>query len=390
MLLELTAISGEYPADNLHLITTTESYGKKVITTLTGDKLIKIIYKSGLRGYKLAPRGKRKLLEENPARFEDYLVGEVETNRVKTIHTRRLRLHAMAQVYTLLYKAGVEIFKDIKPDIFNHTSAVSSSQPYNGPSAHGTPGGLTQTIGNLTQLSAGYQITTPCFYSSREFRRGDGEAAKPNTIRGSRAAGALLTPTNVYAVYNTGNTHVRWGDKVEQRLRAEIQSNICRRLFPNQYSGIEVSGILMGASMDSLWNYLDVKAKQQAGYHFIYSSYKSFYFITNDSYGETQLRLLIDDSKGMEVRKTLMTKLYPPDIKHSIEHDALTEDGTPVLFCYLLDMPRLIRFRNGLELQGKVGKFIAFDFQKEVLCRFLGKEVDYVELNYEKFVMRFF
>jgi len=71
-----------------------------------------------------------------------------------------------------------------------------------------------------------------------------------------------------------------------------------------------------------------------------------------------------------------MHKWLPPDIKYPIEHDALTEDGTPVLFCCLLNIPRLFRFNNGLILHRKIGKVIAFDFQLEMLERYLGDRAE--------------
>ena len=60
LLLEMIAISGEYPADNIHRLIPSRSYARKVISTLLGDKLIKLVNKGGVKGYRLELKGKKK------------------------------------------------------------------------------------------------------------------------------------------------------------------------------------------------------------------------------------------------------------------------------------------------------------------------------------------
>jgi len=365
LLLEITAITGEYPANNIHRIIPARTYAKKVITTLIGDRMLKLVNKGGLKGYRLDYMGKRKLLEANPDRFCGYLDGETETNRLRTSISRRMRLHSLAEVCTMMHNAKVEIFQDVKPRVYLPPT----------PSA-----ALSQSQGE--QLGG---ITTPYFYTSREQKGQD-----DNAIRASRAAGTLLTPTHVYAVYNTGNAESQWRDKVELRYMVEIRDDICRRRFLHQYNGAAVGGIMMGDGLEVLEGYLQPKAKQQSGLHFLTTTYQPFYFITNDNHGEAQLRLLCDDRKMASLQNALTAGRLPPDPKYPIEHDALTKDGKPVLFCCLLDIPRLFRFRAGIALHGKRGVVIAFDFQIETLKRYLGDDVEFIGLIFDKFVGKFF
>ena len=165
---------------------------------------------------------------------------------------------------------------------------------------------------------------------------------------------------------------------------------MCRKLLSHQYNGAAVSGIMVGADLETLEKYLTAKEKEQTAYHFLTKVYGSFYFITNDIFGETQLKLLCDSDRTAGLKNAMQKGLLPPDTKHPIEHDAITEDGNPVLFCCLFDIPRLIRFRNGAALHGKVGKVIAFDFQLDMLGRYLGNTAEFVGLSFEKFVGRFF
>ena len=385
LLMEITAISGEFPAVNIPRLIPAQSYAKKVISNLISDNLIKQVSAGGLKGYRLTSKGKRSLIADNSARFTGFFQGTAETNKMRSGYERRLRLHSLAEVCLLMIGADVEIFADVKPKVFMPNEQPIPSQPYNGSSEGGKPPKMNNPAmqGNPNQY-APVLITNPCFYTSREQKGQD-----DNTTRGSRAVGTLLTPTHVYAVYNTGYVESRWSEKIEQRFKAEIQDYICRKLLFHQYQGETVNGIMMGADMETLERYLAAKEKQQTAYHFLTKVFKSFYYITNDSHGKAQLRLLCDTEKITGFKNILTKGLCPPDIKHPIEHDALTKDGNPVLFCCLLDIPRLIRFRSGAALHGKVGKVIAFDFQVEMLGRYLGDTADFVDVSFDKFARRF-
>ena len=384
--MEITAISGEYPAGNIPRLIPAQSYAKKVISKFVSDKLIKQVYNGGLKGYRLTPKGKRSLIAGNLVRFASFFEGAIETNKMRSGYERRLRLHSLAEVCTLMLGAGVEIFADMKPKVFLLNEPTIQSQPNNessegdkppkvdSPAVHGTP--------NQYPL---VRITTPCFYTSREQKGQD-----DNAIRGSRSVGTLLTPTHAYAVYNTGNIESRWSEKIEQRFKAEVHDYVCRKLLFHQYQSRSVDGIMLGARMDVLERYLTTNEKQQTAYHFLTKVFKSLCYITNDNHGEMQLKLLCDAEKMKGLKDILTKGLCPLDTKHPIEHDALTEDGNPVLFCCLLDIPRLIRFRNGVALHGKIGKVIAFDFQVEMLARYLGDTTEFVGISSDKFSKRFF
>lgn len=356
LLLELTAISGEYPAENISKIIPAKSYAKKVISSLISDKQIKLVSRGKLRGYRLEIKAKRKLLAENPDRFADYLEGAVDTNKLRTDHTRRLRLHSSAKVYTLMHTVGVRIFKDTKPAIY--PARASPSQ---------------------TKLG----ITAPCFYSSREQKDENAQA-----MRGSQAIGTLLTPTHVFAVYNTRNSQSDWRGMVEMRYRAIVQDDICKRL--PQYSNVHMGGIMLADSLDALENFFTPQAKTEAAHNFAAKTYQPFYFITHDTNGEAQLRILCDNSKIHSLEAAMQKGLKPADGKFPIVHDALTEDGNPVLFCCLPNIPRLVQFRNGTLLHDKCGMVIAFDFQREVLSRYLGDGVDFKPLSLDKVMERLF
>lgn len=109
-LLSLTAICGEVPCACSSHLTASESYRKKVVTSLTHDKLLRIFSRQHLRGYRLGVRGKRLLLQQEPARFEFYLSGCSDTNAIKSEVSRRIRLHRIAQTYIIPHIAEKATF----------------------------------------------------------------------------------------------------------------------------------------------------------------------------------------------------------------------------------------------------------------------------------------
>ena len=119
-LLALTAICGELPCACADRLTSSKSYRKKVVTSLTHDKLLRIFSKDHLRGYRLGIRGKRLLRERAPERFQFYLSGRTDTNSIKSSPARRLRLHRIAQTYVTMMNAGAVIYRDEKPPILAH------------------------------------------------------------------------------------------------------------------------------------------------------------------------------------------------------------------------------------------------------------------------------
>ena len=75
MLLELIAVSGELPADQLRRLSGGNSYKLNVIRILKSQKLLRTYYRDGLRGYRLTAQAKKSLLAVNSHRFSFALTG---------------------------------------------------------------------------------------------------------------------------------------------------------------------------------------------------------------------------------------------------------------------------------------------------------------------------
>ena len=495
LVLEMIALSGEYPKENLCNLVISSTYGEKVIKILKKNGLIKSFNKDKLKGYRLTVEGRKFLLENKPERFNRVFDNANAVNRAGSDTQKRIRLHLAAEVYTLICKSGALIFQDEKPAIFKEVNElapaveeridwdskeeVRKASPHSPPASplsprDGTPAVVVRSgkssegevreafpptsppsksirstplsfptahtsaedgrrgpgrKGEERQASPLYpqppiptsiigkngsedgegrgRITKACFYSARELKA----KADSNSIRASRAVGVLLTPTMVYAVYNTGKavlsytSHansklkfkgkekpkaVPWRHQVETRFRVHLQTEVCRRLFPGQYKHSDVGAIMVGCSMDTLRAYMNPETHSQRNSKiFLTKGCTPFYFITNDRNGVVQLQFLTNPEKRKAFEDDMRKSAQPQDRNSSIEHDVKTKDGKPVLFCCLLDVPRLDNFKNGLEVNGRTGVVICFDFQKELLSNYLGDRAEIMAMNTEKVVAKY-
>ena len=256
-----------------------------------------------------------------------------------------------------MLNAGVAVFRDKKPPIFL-------------PEAVPIP-----------------VLKTPAFYSSREIKEMGIEMIK---IRSSRMTGVLLAPSGIFLTYSSGPYMAKWDYRAEQRAQVLLRMVLCHQRMALQYASTEVSGLLFCDTLEPFYQILEESDSHTRCFFLLDGNYEHFYYLTNDHYGDTLLRLLCDPVKISELDHMLMQGLYPKDAGLPIEHDALDGNGNPVLFGYFLDIPRINRFHTALQLQERTGTLICFDFQKEVLHRFCGGQVEFSTISFEKFERRFF
>ncbi len=356
-MLELTAICGEFPSHQLARLPESPSYLDTVIRGLKKDRLLRLYYRDKLRGLRLTARAKNALLQSNPERFSFYLTGNTDTNVLKNEPARRLRLHSLAEVYVLMLNSGIEVFRDRKPNLFS-------------------PDGGFQT-----------SIRKSCFYSSREIKELGEETIK---IRGSRMAGVLLTPDSIYVTYNGAQNFAKWDYRAEQRAKALIKSTLCHDRLSGRYKVDRLRGLLINQDMDFLYELLSTANSGSRCFFLLDGNYEHFYYLTGDPQGEMLLWLLCSPIQQRRLNETLLEDLKPPQKGLPIEHDAVTKNGEPVLFSYLPDLPRLVRFHSALELMEQRGHLICFDFQESAIQNAFGSRFTITTISYEKFERRVF
>ena len=325
-LLSLTAICGEVPCAGSSRLTASESYRKKVVTSLTHDKLLRIFSSHHLRGYRLGVRTKRLLLQQEPERFAFYLSGCSDTNAIKSEVPRRIRLHRIAQTYVTMLNAGTMIYRDEKPPIFS-------------PAASGP-----------------FHIEQPYFYDSR-----------------------------VFAVYNSMEFLPVFEPQVEMRSKVMLEQ-VCRTKIS---FNLKASGLLLSDNMDILHTLLARSRTRSLDHFLLNDGYEHFYFLTNNSYGETLLQLLCCPEITMQVNAALLQEFQPSLPNSRLECDAVDDSGAPILFCYLPDIPRLYRFVSALDLLNSTGILVCFDFQADALRPLCGDNIELQIIDFQNFKARF-
>lgn len=201
-------------------------------------------------------------------------------------------------------------------------------------------------------------------------------------IRGSRATGVLLTEDDIFAVYNTGSSEMKWERNSELRLKILLQQDLCWRRLSAQYGETEPNAIVFGVDMKQMLVLMGAGADQRHKYFVLENIYQHFYYLTSDRHGEFTLRLL-SDGRTAELDDILRQDLSEARANWSMENDAM--DGEePVLFGYTCDMPRITRFCVGLQTHGLRGALYCFDFQKEVLGKICGSNVDIQCIDFER------
>ena len=107
LVLQIIAVSGEFPAAFSGHFPGGCSYIESVIGKLKKDGLLRSYTKNGLRGLRLTASAKQLLLQKYPFDLAPYLTGTSETNSLKSEPERRLRLHRMAEALLILHNAQI-------------------------------------------------------------------------------------------------------------------------------------------------------------------------------------------------------------------------------------------------------------------------------------------
>ena len=346
LLLIFTALSGELPPSQVVRLPGSDYYKKNVVNDMKKKKLLRTYFSDHLRGLRLTSTGKKLLLDHDPDRYQTIFSGERATNAPKYSLSDRLRLHRMAEVLVTMHNADVLSFPWEKPAIFQQVPL--SPQPV---------------------------IIDPTYYSSREMKEIGDQAIK---IRNCRSTGVLFSASDIFAIYNTGSSQIKWDYFAEQRLKALIQQELCQDRLSGQFRNASVNGIIFGNSM---------KQMETLMLHdtVVNGTFEQFHYLTSDHYGEVIIQLLCYPDLKMSLDEILSEDLNECIPNFPIEHDAMDEKGSPVLFAYTCDMPRIRRFDTALGLYDRLGTLICFDFQMEELSRLCGPRVTFQSIDFEVF-----
>ena len=245
-LLEVIAVSGEFPAKSISRLPGGISYKETVIRELKKEGLLRVYYKDKLRGYRLGRKAKAALLSANPERFSFYLTGKTDTNLLKNEIARRVRLHRIAETFVAMQNAGVLVFRDEKPKLFTWSEVP------------------------------GERLEAAAFYSSREMKElGVGTAR----IKRSRMVGLLLAPGGIFLAYHCGPCMVKWDYCAERDAKALMQLWFSGRCTGFRYSFNGIDGLLFGDGLEPFYQILSSTDSAMRCFFLLDGNYDHFFSI---------------------------------------------------------------------------------------------------------------
>jgi len=200
----------------------------------------------------------------------------------------------------------------------------------------------------------------------------------------------LVAPSGIFLTYNGAPHAAKWDYRSEYRAKVLLQIILCQQRLSSQYAGHSVTGLLFGSGTEPFYQILSSSDGESRCFFLLDGVYDHFYYLTKDHRGDVLLKLLCDSDRTAELNRVLGQGLYEKNPGLSFEHDALDEQGAPVLFGYFLDIPRIYRFLTALSLQERSGTIICFDFQKEALQPLCNDSIRIQTISFEKFERRFY
>lgn len=338
LLLKAIALCGEMPADLAGCVVGAGAYAASLLTCLKKDGFITVRKKDGIRGYVLTARAKRYLLARFPNDMEKYLSGNTETNHVKSEREKRLRLHRMGRVWAFCLHTGVRVF--------------ASDKPAYPPKPNGVP-------------------ADACYYGASDIKRGS------DKVKGSRACGVLCTRDRFFAVYHTLDQLMKWSVKRERTMRVFLEAD----LYHTGYMP-KADALLLGNKMDMLTHLLDSDGGIKSQLFQVDDVYDSYYYMPTD-YGKLQMHLLTDRGARDYFWSLLRQRLDREDEKEYALCDGYEADGTPVYFCFELELQHLKRIKRAA-CYGIRQRVYCFDYQEDALSEYFGPRMEFCLVSGKK------
>lgn len=331
-LLGLTALCGDLPTKLLTLLPGSTEWTRKTVLSLRAGKLLMRHHKNGVSSLRLTKKGRELLIRADPERFRPVFTETYLSRCRKSDPVSVERLHRTAAAYLLMFRAGVRLYPDEKPPFYQ--------------------------LGNTPDFSV------PAFYSSLEIKTQGLESIR---INAARAVGLLMGEEQTALVYHTGAAPLKWSSKAEQKLMGAVKGILMRQRVPVS----EVEGLTIGTNMGTALNLLQSEGGNRRQYFRLDGTFPVMRYLPCNENGIRLLRLLCHPASSRRLIDKLQSR-YDAPVAFPFDSDA-TIDGAPVLFAYDFDLERIKRFRTGLELFGKQGHAVCFDFQADCLERYLGK-----------------
>ncbi|MCD8073665.1 MAG: hypothetical protein LUF27_01275 [Lachnospiraceae bacterium] len=408
ILLRAIAACGELPCGMAEYILGSKSYTAALITRMKKEGLIGLRWKDGLRGYVLCAKGRKELLIKTGAEYRTLLAAMENVAHTQKEPQKRLRLHRVAKAWAYFYRMGVCVFPSEKSAFLSEKRVYrceGSGQNYSlgnsdpggdwnsdcknngwGDDHDGSPHSKKDTDAVTAYGSA--------YYTAFEFKNGNEQ------LRSFRACGMLFIHGQAAVVYHTLDRRMRWARKTERTMqgfaeqasaRCGYQETVDMEMSPRtawrqdappylkNAARLGGAAVMIGDDMDVLLSLLESDGGHKGDLFTLDDVYEYYYYFSMKDDGKAQMLAAFDTEASGCLRNILSQTFDKGREREYALADGYDEDGTPVYFCYDLEMHRLARIKQELFVQG-AGKFICLDYQAETLKKYFGEEAEALPL----------
>lgn len=342
--LSLICMSGECSEEALRILLPQDNYRQKLLYKMISDKLITRYQKDGVYGYRLAKKGKDYLLLMDKERFGFFLLDGADFSMRRPILRYRLRQHRISETLAMM-ESAVEIYRDRKELIFEEYTEQAFQQS--------------------------------AFFVAREVKAQKDLTRK---IVSSKMTGVWVNQDEASICYNMANNLPEWHENLENRTEILIRSMLRKE-------GVEhLDALIFGNDMSAAAKILSDGNMQR---QLMVSSFERFCFIPMDRNGLLLLEMLKDKNAYEDLYCILTEDFIFSEEENQVINDGYNNDGKPVLICVDCDLKRLVQFISQLDFIGQTGEVICFDFQKEAVKEYCGKNAKVAAVDFEKFQENF-
>ena len=199
---------------------------------------------------------------------------------------------------------------------------------------------------------------------------------------GGIAGRANIWPATVAKIYDCFKAGDLEGAQAAQDAIAFLQHYL--QGYP--YNGHpQIRAIMTGTDMEMAFRLFTSTGGYKKSLFMLDTSFEHFHYLPNTPEGEVLLKLLVHPEIMEKLDNLLLSDLGCRSDSIPLEHDATDASGNPILLAYDFDMQRINRFNTGLNVYGRSGNLICFDFQIPVLKKYLSATIHFSSIDLCKF-----
>lgn len=342
-ILELLALVGEMSSDEICRFFNSESYIRKILSTMHNDKIIKKFKNSEKITYRLTLAGKNKLRECFPEEFKELLSDRRSMNHVRIDKGYKDRRKNLLEMLTIFHGADIKIFPDEKVLIKNHS---------------------VNTRADTTDTTDFLRNIHPEFYTALEIKE---QIPEFNIAKGSRALGVLISYGKIYIIYSTYEGELLWWKETERKFKTTARLNLAKPLFGNN----EVYMLVFADRVSTVKTIVSRYGSERCSKIHTDNTIPNLFFSLKDTSKDATLKIItrkdyyIDELEKIMSAELKFDKAFPC-FAGKKDGDKLEYD----FYAYMFDLHSVAQCLDYCKKAPKVN-FCCFDYQKKYIKKII-------------------